>query len=113
MSWIKEQMSVNYYILYSHENIRNKSDEDKVKLENKLRIEDEEVAQIREECIRMLTAKKDTIYEITQCVIHKEDAKIYTEDLKNILTSRIVETNRRVEKIEELKRKKLEFLISK
>ena len=50
-------MSVNYYILYSHENIRNKSDEDKVKLENKLRIEDEEVAQIREECIRMLTAK--------------------------------------------------------
>jgi hypothetical protein len=56
MSWIKEQMSVNYYILYSHENIRNKSDEDKVKLENKLRI-DEEVAQIREECIRMLTAK--------------------------------------------------------
>lgn len=31
---------------------------DRMTLENKLRIEDEEVAQIREECIRMFTAKK-------------------------------------------------------
>ena len=84
-----------------------------MKLENKLRLEDEVVAQIREECIRMLTAEKDTICEITQCVIHNEDVKISVEDVKNILTSRIAETNRRVEKLEELKGKKLEFLISK
>ena len=82
-------------------------------LENKLRIEDEEIAQIREECIRMLTAERDNIHEITQCVNHNGDVKIYAEDVRNILTSKIAEADRRVEKIEELKRKKLEFLISK
>jgi hypothetical protein len=61
----------------------------------------------------MLTAEKDTIHEITQCVFHNEDVKISVEDVKNILTSRIAKTNRRVEKLEELKGKKLEFLISK
>ena len=61
----------------------------------------------------MLTAEKDTIHEKTQCVFHNEDVKISVEDVKNILTSRIAKTNRRVEKLEELKGKKLEFLISK
>jgi hypothetical protein len=94
-------MSANYYNSYSNFIFtNNKSDgEDKVKLENKLRIEDEEVSQIREECIRLLAAEKDTIHEITQCVLHSEDVKISIEDVKTILTSRIAETNRRVESL--------------
>jgi hypothetical protein len=86
---------------------------DRMTLENKLRIEDEEIAKIREECIRMLTVERDNIYEIKQCVNHNGDVKISLEDVRNILTSRIAEADRRVKKIEELKRKKLEFLISK
>ena len=85
--------------------------EDKMTLEYKLRMEDEEIARIREECLRMLTKEKDNIPEITPCVIHNRDVKISLEDVKNILTFRIAETDHRVEKIEELKRKKLEFLI--
>lgn len=84
---------------------------DKMTLEYKLRMEDEEIARIREECLRMLTKEKDNIHEITPCVIHNRDVKISLEDVKNILTFRIAETDHRVEKIEELKRKKLEFLI--
>jgi hypothetical protein len=86
---------------------------DKMILEYKLRMEDEEIAQIKEECLRMLTKERDNIHEITQCVIHNGDVKISLEDVKNILTFRIAEADRRVEKIEELKRKKLEFLIFK
>jgi hypothetical protein len=82
---------------------------DRMTLENKLRIEDEEIAQIREECIRMLTAEKDNIHVLTQYVNHNEDVKISFEDVRNILTFRIAEADRRVEKIEELKRKKLIF----
>ena len=82
-------------------------------LENKLKIEDEEIAQIREECKKILIAEKDNIHEITQYVNHNGNVKISFEDVRNILTFRIAEADRRVEKIEELKRKKLEFLISK
>jgi hypothetical protein len=86
---------------------------DKMTLEYKLRIEDEEIARINEECLRMLTKEEDNIHEITHCLIHKGDVKISFDDVKNILTVRIAEADRRVEKIEELKRKKLEFLNSK
>ena len=81
-------------------------------LENKLRIEDEEIAQIREECLRMLVSYNEFTYEMAQHAMRNGDAKISLEDVKIILTSSIAETDRRVEKLEELKRKKLEFLLS-
>jgi hypothetical protein len=49
----------------------------------------------------------------TSDVMQNRELKKSLEDMKTILTTRIVETNRRIEELEELKRKKLELLLSK
>ena len=81
-------------------------------LEDKLRIEDEEISRITKECIRMLTTNNEITYEIVQHVMHDGDPKISFEDTKTMLTSWISETDKRVEMLGELKRRKLEFLLS-
>jgi hypothetical protein len=55
----------------------------------------------------------DAEKEKTPHVMQNGELKKSLEDMKTILTTRIVETNRRIEELEELKRKKLEFLLSK
>jgi hypothetical protein len=84
---------------------------DKATLEYKLKTEDEEIARMREECRKILTA--DNTLKLTQNVMHNGDLKTSLEDMRIILTSRIVETDRRIEELEELKIKKLAYLLSK
>jgi len=78
-------------------------------LEDKLRIEDEEISRITEECIRMCTANNEITREMLRYLMHDGDPKISFEDTKTILSSWISEIDKRVESLEDLKRRKLEF----